>query len=108
MSQALDFSLVSRSSKIETPVLRNDACRLRQKFQQEDMQTIVQSIGSAVRQIGILAAPLAPMKHAQRCEALGHVMPASGWHAGIVPLCVDCGKKICSPTEIRDSVWKVW
>lgn len=107
MPQSLDRSLVRRTTRHSQRITKEHVVQLKEKSEPKGIASIFRGIGNLFMHIGTIISPGAPIKSARKCKKLGHVMPASGWQVGSNPLCVDCGKRINDPTEIRDSVWKI-
>lgn len=104
--KSMDRSLIHKSAGNKR-ITKEVVINLKEKSRPRGVMSLFQGIGTVLMQVGMVLAPKSPIKKSNKCKSLGHVMPASGWQVGSTPKCVDCGKMISDPTEIRDSVWKV-
>lgn len=104
MPQSLDRSLVCKTTR-EIRISKQDVVQLKEKSQPKGIVSAFRGLGNVLLHLSTIFSPKAPVKCSEKCKKLGHVMPASGWQVGALPLCVDCGAKITDPTEVRSSVW---
>lgn len=106
MPQSMDRSLVSGATRTRR-VTREDVAKLKVKSEPKGIQNLFRGFGNFFKTIGTMFSISKPAKPVStNCNTFGHVMPTSGWQAGNTPRCVDCGKQIGTPTELRNSVWK--
>lgn len=103
MPQSMDRSLIASTTRARR-VTREEVVKL--KVTTEKKKGIFSGVGNFFKTIGHMLSISPSAKAKTDCKTAGHVMPASGWPAGKFPNCVDCGKRITSPTHLRNSVWK--
>ncbi|MBA3995246.1 MAG: hypothetical protein C0469_17135 [Cyanobacteria bacterium DS2.3.42] len=105
MPQSMDRSLIASTTRARR-VTREEIVNLKIKSEPKGIKSWFRGVGNLFKTIGHMFSVGPSVKSAESCKISGHVMPATGWQAGKKPQCVDCGKTIGDPTQLRNSVWK--
>lgn len=102
MPQSMDRSLISTTTRARR-VTREEVVKLKVTTEKKGFFS---GVGNFLKLIAHMLSIKPSVKPKTDCKIAGHVMPASGWPAGKLPQCVDCGKHINNATQLRNSVWK--
>ena len=105
MPQSMDRSLIASTTRARR-VTREEIASLKIKSEPKGIKSMFRGVGNVFKTIGHMFSVAPKVKPTVDCKVSGHVMPASGWPAGKLPQCVDCGKHINNATQLRNSVWK--
>ncbi len=105
MPQSMDRSLIASTARARR-VTREEVVNLKIKSEPKGIKSLFRGFGNFFKTIGHIFSISPKAKSSSDCKISGHVMPASGWPAGKLPHCVDCGKHINNATQLRNSVWK--
>ena len=103
MPQSMDRSLIATTTTRARRVTREEVVKLKVTTEKKGF---LSGIGNFFKSMALMLSVKPAAKPKTDCKIAGHVMPASGWPAGKLPLCVDCGQQINNATQLRNSVWK--
>jgi hypothetical protein len=105
MPQSMDRSLIASTTRARR-VTREEIVNLKVKTETKGIKAMFRGVGNVFKTIGHFLSISPSVNSTVSCKTSGHVMPATGWQAGKKPQCVECGKTIGDPTQLRNSVWK--
>lgn len=105
MPQSMDRSLIASTTRARR-VTREEIVNLKIKSEPKGIKAMFRGVGNVFKSIRHMLSVAPKVKPIVDCKVSGHVMPATGWRAGKSPQCVECGKRIDDPTQLRNSVWK--